>query len=498
MAWDYETSKKRIQQHLDSMGDIEVKKLVREAKLDDLLTETCCREIYGSHVYLHVSNFAKLASEEIDDSDRYKGFIRAVHIYQREVGRIIQDEAIFNAVRVHFQGPKAHALIYRPIDNAEKISAHAILLELVVKDFVSSVFNPAFPDYDNFRIAGGADIGNAIGTRNGEAKDRELLFLGAPANHAAKIINSHGQLRLTKRVYDELPDDIQGICDEVTDKDDIYQVQHISQAKLDALTKSHGIGWDREASKKRVEADKESFPLTVVEYSSANQLIDVDDLSIRKNKRVMAASVYGDVTGFTAYIDAATTDEAKKERLREFHVIRKEMAAVVRRDFNGIRIQFQGDRVQGIIHLPKDDETGVATEATDTAAGLQASMERSLKDCLPNVKKKLNLAAGVDQGTTLITKLGTRGHRDRICLGEPVDSAASMEEKCEGKETGVSKRVYDALPDRLKKQFSYDSDRRYYVAADLTSEDPDGETTKQAAAVQSPAPYILRHDGRSA
>jgi hypothetical protein len=56
-----------------------------------------------------------------------------------------------------------HALFYRPIDNAKKLASRAVLLQLVLKDFVTTVFNPAFPDYDDFTTAGGADLGNAIG-----------------------------------------------------------------------------------------------------------------------------------------------------------------------------------------------------------------------------------------------------------------------------------------------------------------------------------------------
>ena len=63
MAWDYNESKTRIRKHLDGMGEIEVEKLVREADLDTLLTETRCREIYGAHVYVAVSNFPALAAE---------------------------------------------------------------------------------------------------------------------------------------------------------------------------------------------------------------------------------------------------------------------------------------------------------------------------------------------------------------------------------------------------------------------------------------------------
>ena len=70
------------------------------------------------------------------------------------------------------------------------MAAEALLLQLVVRDFVRSVFNPAFPDLGDFEVAGGADLGDAIGTRNGLRADRELLFLGSPANHAASVAGS--------------------------------------------------------------------------------------------------------------------------------------------------------------------------------------------------------------------------------------------------------------------------------------------------------------------
>lgn len=470
MAWNYTTSKNRIQKHLDSMGEIKVEKLVRDADLNNLLSETCCREIYGSHVYVTVSNFAHLASGSASDENRYKELIQSVHVYQREVSRIVEGDGIFDGVRIHFQGPKLHALFYRPIDDSSKIAVKAVLLQLVLKDFTASVFNPAFPEFDDFKVAGGADIGDAIGTRNGSRDERELLFLGAPANHAAKIISSHGRLRLTKRVYDDLPEDLQDLCGAVAGETDLYQVQTVMQANLNELTKKYGVGWNRAASQKRIEADKEQFPLDEILYSGADKLIDIDDLTIRNNKRVLAASVFGDTTGFTAYIGAAITNEQKRERLREFHAIRKEVAEVMRSDFNGIRVQFQGDRIQGIVHLPKDDAAGVAAEAVDAAVGLQSSMEKSLKDCLPAFKDTLFMAVGVDQGTTLVTKLGTRGHRDRICLGEPVEDAAGYEERCENKEIGVSKAVYDELPARLKSHFSHNPSRGCYVAVSLTAD----------------------------
>lgn len=487
MSWHYDKSLERIEKHRDGIGDIEVIKLVREADLNQLLSETTCREIYGAHVYVTVSNFVKLASDTIYAEDDYKRLIQGVHIYQREVARIVEDGGIFDGLRVHFQGPKLHALFYRPIDAAQELATRAVLLQLVLKDFVKSVFNPAFPTYDNFAIAAGADIGSVIGTRNGRKSDRELLFLGAPANYAAKIISSSGQLRLTKSIFDALPENLRELCEDKGE--DVYQVSAISQSDLDNLLEEYEIAWDRKKSEDRIKDDKAGFPLKDITYSSANTLIDLDSLSINNNKRVLAASVFGDLSGFTSYIDAAETEDEKKKALKVLHVVRKEMATVLTDDFNGLRVQFQGDRVQGLFHMPKDEEGSIATEAVEAAIALQSSMEHTIKAAMPDAKD-LSLAVGVDIDTTLASKLGTRAHRDRICLGESVEQAAINEELCTGGQIGISSRVYQALPESLSKHFAYDEDAKCYTANSLTADKV--ERAAKAASAVAGVPAFIR------
>jgi len=490
MSWDFETSLERIEKHLDGMGEIEIEELVREADLNNLLSETKCRGVVGSHVYTYVANFPRMASAYADDESEYKRFLQAVHLYQLEVSRIVEDADKFDGLRIQFQGPKLHALFYRPIKDTKRLAILALFLQLVLKDFTNKVFNPAFPFSEDFTIAGGADIGYSIGTRNGRNGDRELLFLGPCANYAAKIISSAGRLRITTELYAELPDNLREICTKIDD--DVYQINAITQTRLDELLDQYKIKWDREASAERIAENKRSFPLKDIEYSSANTLIDIDALSIRNNKKVIGASIFGDVSGFTAYIDGAETDEKKREALRVLHAIRREMATVVKTDHGGIRVQYQGDRVQGIFHMPKDDAERIATDAVEAAISLQSSMEKTLKQKLPEAAG-LRLAVGVDMDTTLVSKLGTRAHRDRICLGEPVETAAANEENCAGGKIGISKRVYEALPERLSKHFAYDSGSSCYVASDLTWDKI--ELAARAAAYAVGAPVFLRSTG---
>jgi hypothetical protein len=120
------------------------------------------------------------------------------------------------------------------------------------------VFNPAFPKLGNFRVASGADIGDVIGTQNGVKGDRELLFVGHPANHAAKIIGSLGTHRLTPAVYSALPKQLQG-CELVPDDArGLYQAKELTCDELDALIPNstlHGI----EASAEQVKTIASGF-----------------------------------------------------------------------------------------------------------------------------------------------------------------------------------------------------------------------------------------------
>ena len=78
-------------------------------------------------------------------------------------------------------------LIYRPIRDAGEIAAKACSPAADPRP-LRVVFNEEFTDLSDAEIQSGADIGDAIGTRNGMDGDRELLFLGRPANHAAKLL----------------------------------------------------------------------------------------------------------------------------------------------------------------------------------------------------------------------------------------------------------------------------------------------------------------------
>ena len=68
-----------------------------------------------------------------------------------------------------------------------------------------------------------------------------------------------------------------------------------------------------------------------------------------------------------------------------------------------------------------------------------------------------------------------------------------MKRTVPGARSGYSKRVYEALPERLSKHFAYDSGSSCYVASDLTWDKV--ELAARAAAYAVGAPVFLRSTG---
>lgn len=458
MVWNYDDSYKRVSKHLDEMGDIEIKPYVKEMDLDGL-SETRCRDIFGAHIYAEIRNLSTLVSQRTSKPERQE-LIQATHLYQREVARIA---TAVGAERIHFQGGRAHLLIHHPIQNGEAIAKKAVLLQLVLDRF-GVVFNTEFDNLEDVEIRSGADMGQAIGTRNGTSGDRELLFLGDPANHAAKLLDPEAApRRLTQPIVDVLPEDLAAI---VVADGDTFKLLRPTVAELKDLLETYDIDWSPEACADHLKDDREKYPADKAELWGTTTKVDFDSLSYTNSKLVSGATLYGDVSGFTAYIDAARTDDQKRERLREFHAIRLEMARVVKDDFNGVRVQFQGDRVQGLFHLPADDVAGISDEAVRAGVGLQSSFEKVLKVLLPGIAD-LGLAVGISRGDTIAARLGEYAHRDRICLGSEVLRAERNEERVGKNQIGISANVRDHLGKTLADQFEWNVAKGCYVATGL-------------------------------
>lgn len=463
MSWNKQQSSDRIQQHLRGMQPINVSDLTKEMDLSRVVSENQCKRIFGVHVYATLTNFAQLASSP-PEGDGYKDWLIALHFYQREVFHIV--EQVFGGYFVHFQGTKLHALLYQPFRDTSTLAARAVLLQCVLRDFVRAVFHPVFPRYGKTMLASGADLGTTIATSNGLSNDREMLFVGSAANYAAKIIDAGDEYpRMTQEIYRVLPGELQRLCRPVGTllNTPLYALQIPEGGVFTKLLQVYGIKWRPENRKPHLQEEKRQLSLESITTHAEAPLADLEELSIRNNRLVFAASLFADVSGFTRYIAEAERNGTQAQALRVFHVIREEMACVVGQDFPGLRVQFQGDRVQALF---VGKERKVARRAVEAARGLQSSLEGPIKEYLP-LARPLHVAIGIDLGWTLVSRLGIRKYRDPICIGQPVERAATFEEASKGGQIAISRRLYQALPTDLGYHFKRNKLAQCYVAAHL-------------------------------
>lgn len=96
----------------------------------------------------------------------------------------------------------------------------------------------------------------------------------------------------------------------------------------------------------------------------------MDELSIYNNRRVLAASLFADVSGFTKYVEMHEHTNTQNADIRVINATRHEVSRVVRDGYDGLRIRFQGDRVQAFFHIPRGDRQAIALQAVEAAMGL--------------------------------------------------------------------------------------------------------------------------------
>ncbi|MDQ3739677.1 MAG: hypothetical protein M3389_01920 [Actinomycetota bacterium] len=466
MGWNRDNAIKRITAVEESIPAIEIRDLQREMNLANV-TLPKPKRITGVHLYSAVDNEAAHVTDIFDVKDREAARppVRAVHLWQREVSRIVCTD--MEAAKIHFQGTRLHALVYRPIGSIDEIAARAIVLARAIEITTAQAFNEVLGDDAGFSIAAGAAFGKAVATRSGSRGDSELLFIGDPANRGAHAIKTGRSLRITRELA-ELLDEHLGAA--LVDDGDGHARVDMTLEAVEAAVERYELGWSLDASRARIEADLASTPLEKVGISKATTKIDKDRLSLANSKLNDAASLFGDIDGFTALVEAADEDADQERLVRRFHVTRAELRHVATQDFETLRIQYQGDRTQALRHMPHDDEGERALQAVRLAAAWQSTVE----DTIPSVigsEDDIHLAIGVDAGATVLSKLGERGNRDMICLGRAVRLAAKIQSRLDGDEIGISGGVHKLLPDRVAKLFEWDAAKNCHIAKGLRYND---------------------------
>lgn len=465
MAWNEQRSEDRVKQNDFSDFEVNVADLSRTMDFRNLGTKDVRRAL-GVHIYADVPNFHRAVDDAGNDKTKQKKLIRAASVLRRAQGDLLSESDVGVIQR---QAARLHALNFKPYDDESKRAERAVVTAITLNSYLYDVFNDVIGDVRDFKGALGLASGTSYIANIGFHGDRELICLGSCANTGAKVINGNGTITITCDLYELLPDSLKDRFEKgcLVAGTQTYTAQDLRWSRDSELAQEFGINFDVEKLTKKTEEYRDAIPLSEMDITEANVLIELDNLTERNSKRTSAVAIYADLDGFTKYVQEAEEDSKIISLVRQFHMIRREFHAVIKDDYAGLVLQHQGDRTFAILHLPCGDQFAKRCQlAVDMAIGIQSSMEKILNTRLTD-RKDIHVAIGLDAGTVLVTRLGKKGKRVALCLGSEVTSAEVLQLRSSGKEMRISKEIYEAIDDTiLAEQFKKDG--ADYVAKGLT------------------------------
>ena len=400
----------------------------------------------------------------LTDTTAAAGSVRVLGAWLAEAARIA---SAIEVPVIAAQGARIHLLNYRPIDDDKKLARDAVLLASAFRRMTVAALNPQLDTVATLRCRTGLDLGETIGTRGGTRGDSELLFLGSAANRAAKLVGER-KIIVSGGLLDALDEALELTAEQIEGTD--AWALSISDDEHDAAIEKYGFDWSIQKSTDRLAEDLEKWPVDRCKVGAAMETVKFNSLSRSNSKLIEAAVVIADIDGFSAYIESLEDNAEKRDAIVALDIIRFELREVLKNDYSGgVRVQYQGDNIVGLVHMPGKTTAKVAERALDIAAGIQASMQHTLSEIVPEAKK-LTVTIGVALADTLATQLGPRGRRNAMVVGATVTKADRISAALDGTEVGFSKQAYEALPEHLQASFTWSSHAKAWVAANLPAD----------------------------
>lgn len=484
-SWNKDRAGKRIDSKMSGLPlkDIEIKEYVRDTDLTNLPGHVAYR-VDGVHLYADILNLSEMLHvTDVEGETCHKRTLRFLNLHYRAVYRIIER---VDAIFVDLHNQRLHTVISKPYDAQADRVHKAVAMAQLITDVLARTGEDA--DHPAAKVRIGIDTGKALAVNNGRRGHREPLFLGVPANHAAKRASGGGAtgIYLTneartaiglKKAENEDTTALTG--DEVSTSRD--------EAKLDVTADEIVKDW---------KDDLEKNPIGAFEFSGHTppfSTLDIETLSAKNSRRQDAATVYADIDGFTAYVSAnIASDDSAKHAVRALHVLRSELDAVLHTDFAGRKVRFIGDCVHGLTvegTAQTTDEKETISNLTLCAGGMRSSFDLALTKLKEDGTdaSSLGLAIGFEFGPMTVTRLGMKGELVRCSVSRGVLTAEQEQRRCAGTETALGATAYKNASDAVRSVFGTGRKRSgltYDVAVKELSEKND-TSAKAAKALES-------------
>jgi class 3 adenylate cyclase len=451
--WKAERAQERIEKQFEQVREVKVVDYAKDMSLENIPVNKAYR-MHAAHLYADILNLDEiLGTTDTEGTTCHKRTLRFLNLHYRAVERILNKS---DTRRVDFHNQRLHCVVAKPYDDERSRVSRAVAIGNMIRQVLSETgkIDDMIP---NAKVRIGIDTGMALVVNNGRRGGREPLFLGKPANVAAKcaaagrssgiFLANQARLAIGLSALENGSDRTTPLT-----SDEIAGCE--KEAKLDFTKESIIKEWNKE---------QEDSPIGEVEFSRPTpplRNLDIQALSLANSKRFEGCSVYADIDGFTAYVDDhIEDDDDAKDVVRVLHVLRSELDQVVSADFSGRRVRFVGDCIHGLLlegtaHNTDEEET--VSTAVLCAGGLRSSFDTALKTLEKEGVEvgSLGFAIGVDFGPISVSRLGIKGTKVRCAIGRNVLQSEAEQQRCGGEQTAIGQGAYDVASEAVQDLFS--------------------------------------------
>lgn len=496
-SWNYDRALEQIDKRMADVETVIIKEYGRDLTLESIPTNTAYR-VDAVHLYADILNIGEMLNvTKFEGTDCHKRTLRFLDQHYRAVQRVL--DAV-DAKRIDFHNQRLHAIFAKPYNTEEDAEKSRIQRAVATAQLMIDVLAQT-SDLDEgvpaAKVRVGIDSGRALAVNNGRNGYREPLFLGNPANHAAKLASNSAVegIYLTNVARSKLgleesakPEKVALSAEEIAACQDAASLE----ITVDAIVKT----WKDDLANNPIgsfEFFRHTPPLSTM---------DIASLTPANSRRQEAVSMYADIDGFTGYV-AEHIDENTEDIVRVLHVVRAELERVLTSEFGGRRARFIGDCVHGLIcegTAHSTDEHASVTTATLLAGALRSSFELCLERLQSAGRSTgtLGLAIGFDFGPVSVTRLGKKGHRVRCAISRNVLESEVQQARCSGTETAIGTSAFDVASDAVRELFGSkrrvaDLDYNEAVEALADKGEPSANVVRDAIAG---APAIIRAESR--
>ena len=315
-----------------------------------------------------------------------------------------------------------------------EISAYAERLSYFINHNI-----PKYTTLKDFRIQIGAAYGSffCFEFTDSDGSNPESTTIGYAANYAAKLqaLAGNSTIAISIDIFKALPLEIKNKFSYIPEKSLFkYEQSGYYSAQLISLPFKKEV---LEKNKSEVFAFANTINLKDMEFSSVRKPLSFRNLGKTQIKSLEGIPFYADIRGFTKQFNS--DDSNLKEMALKTQKILRTMYSNTKR-FNGIHIQFQGDRELALFHnVPasdKDCEKKCFKDAVLAAMHLIDDVNQY----------SVHIGIGQAFGNLFATRIGARGEKDNILIGDTVTRADHMEDEiAKENQIAITQEVFEGL-----------------------------------------------------